>query len=70
MATSTERAAGFRRRMAERGYRQLQLWVPDTRLLDKRTSLAAQGRAIAANTTDEQDVLDLIESWDSTPGWQ
>jgi hypothetical protein len=56
--------------MAERGYRQLHLWVPDTRLPAKRSSLAEQGRKIAANTADEQQVLGLIESWGDNPGWR
>ena len=63
MVTSSARAAAYRRRMVQAGWREIRIWVPDTRAPEKRSSLAGQGRAIAANTAEEADVLELIESW-------
>ncbi|MDR1152310.1 MAG: antitoxin MazE family protein [Bifidobacteriaceae bacterium] len=61
----TERAAAYRDRMRRSGWREVRIWVPDTRTPERRAALAAQGRAIAANTADEADVMRLIESWES-----
>jgi hypothetical protein len=65
MATLAERASAYRRRMQENGWREIRIWVPDTRTAERRSSLAVQGRAISANGRDEADVLDLIGSWNA-----
>jgi hypothetical protein len=49
--------------MGQSGRREIRLWVVDTRTQERQSSLAAQGRAIAADTAEEADVMDLIESW-------
>jgi hypothetical protein len=51
--------------LGQSGRREIRLWVPDTRTPERRSSLAAQGRAIAAEMAEEADVIDLIESWRS-----
>jgi hypothetical protein len=63
MKTASERSSAYRRRIGESGRREIRLWVADTRLPERRSSLAAQGRAIAADVAEEADVLELIESW-------
>jgi hypothetical protein len=63
MKTGMERASAHRERMRRDGWREIRLWVPDTRKPRKRASLGSQGRAIAANSADEAEVMDLIESW-------
>jgi len=65
MRTGTERATAYRQRMVANGWRELRLWVPDTRTPQRRASLAAQGRAIAASAAEEADVLAWVGSWDS-----
>jgi hypothetical protein len=56
--------------MRQRGWRQLRVWVPDTRTEATRASLAEQSRAIAANVEDEDAVMDWIDSGVDWSDWR
>ena len=54
------RVAAYRKRMAERGLRPLQLWVPDTR----RPGFAAECRRqslLLRGDLQEKEILDFID---------
>ena len=61
MATSTQRAGEYRRRMRERGYRPLQVWVPDVR--SAQFAEEAHREALALAEADRQsDDMDFVEA--------
>lgn len=61
MATSTQRAGEYRRRMRERGYRPLQVWVPDVR--SPQFATEAQREALALAEADRRsDDMDFVEA--------
>lgn len=54
------RVAAYRKRMAERGFRPIQLWVPDTR----RPGFAAECRRqslVLRSDPQEKEILDFID---------
>jgi hypothetical protein len=56
--------------MKARGERELRVWVPDARNPAIAASLAAQGRAIAANVDDEREIMkwvDAARDWSDLP---
>jgi len=62
-----ERVSEHRRRMRERGYRPVQLWVPDVRAPEFAAEARRQARAVAA-AERHGDAQEFIESvsvpWD------
>lgn len=61
MGTSTNRAGEYRRRMRERGYRPVQVWVPDVR--SARFAAAAHREALALAAADRHgDDMDFVEA--------
>lgn len=61
MGTSTERASEYRRRMRQRGYRPVQVWVPDVR--SKRFAAEAHREALALAEADRHnDDMDFVEA--------
>jgi len=62
-----ERVSEHRRRMRERGYRPVQIWVPDVRSEDFDTEAARQSRLIAGRDLerDDQAFIEAVASpWD------
>ncbi|UUL76140.1 antitoxin MazE family protein [Pseudarthrobacter sp. Fe7] len=52
--------------MRERGFRQIQMWVPDARTDEFKREAERQARAVAASdrVTDDQDFVEQIsEDW-------
>lgn len=61
MGTSTQRAGEYRRRMRERGYRPVQVWVPDVR--SARFAVEAHREALALADADRNsDDMDFVEA--------
>lgn len=61
MATSTQRAGEYRRRMRERGYRPVQIWVPDVR--SAQFAAEAHREALALAESDRAgDDMDFVEA--------
>ena len=63
--SSAERSRAYRARMRAKGYRRVQLWLPDTRspefaALAHRESLAV---ANSPGEADEQAFIDSISAW-------
>ena len=58
---STPRAGGYARRMRERGYRPLRIWVPDVR--SARFAAEARREALALAEADRHsDDMDFVEA--------
>ena len=64
MATSTQRASEYRNRMRERGYRPVQIWVPDVRTAQFAAEAHRQALALAEadRHNDDMEFVDAI-SW-------
>lgn len=64
MSTSTERAAEYRNRMRERGFRPVQLWVPDVRTAAFAEEAHRESLALAEADARSGD-MDFVEaiSW-------
>jgi hypothetical protein len=61
MGTSTQRATQYRRRMRQRGYRPVQIWVPDVR--SERFAAEAHRQAVALAEADQHsDDMDFVEA--------
>jgi predicted GTPase len=61
VSTSTQRAGEYRRRMRERGYRPVQVWVPDVR--SARFAATARREALALAEADRHsDDMDFVEA--------
>ncbi|WP_067966724.1 antitoxin MazE-like protein [Mycolicibacter icosiumassiliensis] len=61
MSTSTRRASEYRRRMRERGFRPVQMWVPDVR--SPQFAAAARREALALAAADRcRDDMDFVEA--------
>lgn len=61
MATSTRRAGEYRRRMRERGYRPVQVWVPDVR--SEQFAAEAHREALALADADRHsDDMNFVEA--------
>jgi hypothetical protein len=61
-----DRVARHRIAMRERGFRQIQMWVPDVRTDKFRDEARRQALAVAASdrATDDQDFVEQIaEDW-------
>ena len=61
-----DRVARHRAAMRERGFRQIQMWVPDTRTEEFRREARRQALAVAASdhASDDQDFVEQIaEDW-------
>ncbi|WP_050056016.1 antitoxin MazE family protein [Pseudarthrobacter siccitolerans] len=59
-------AARHRLAMRERGFRQIQMWVPDARTEEFKREARRQALAVAASdrATDDQDFIEQIsEDW-------
>ncbi len=59
----------YRERLRAKGFRQIQLWVPDTR----SPAFAAECRRqslLVANDPAEQAIMDELEALQDTDGWQ
>ncbi|WP_167000969.1 antitoxin MazE-like protein [Mumia sp. ZJ430] len=62
-----DRVAEHRRRMRERGYRPIQVWVPDVRTEQFRDEAHRQAAALARadrRADDQEFVEDISDSWD------
>jgi hypothetical protein len=59
----------YRARMHARGFRQIQLWVPDTRSGQFAEECRRQSLLIA-NDSAEQGILDELETLQDTDGWR
>jgi hypothetical protein len=61
MGTSTQRAGEHRRRMRERGYRPVQIWVPDVR--SAQFAAEAHREAVALAEADQRgDDMEFVEA--------
>lgn len=61
MSSSTQRASEYRQRMRERGYRPVQVWVPDTR--SARFAAEAHREAVALAEADHRtDDMEFVEA--------
>ena len=59
--SSTQRASEYRQRMRERGYRPVQVWVPDVR--SSRFAAEAHREALALAEADQHsDDMDFVEA--------
>ncbi|WP_455833623.1 antitoxin MazE family protein [Pseudarthrobacter siccitolerans] len=61
-----DRVARHRLAMRERGFRQIQMWVPDARTEEFKREARRQALAVAASdrATDDQDFIEQIsEDW-------
>jgi hypothetical protein len=60
--TVAERVNEHRQRMRERGFRPIQIWVPDTRHDEFRREAAREAALVAAadRSDDTQDFLDAV----------
>ncbi|PMC75168.1 antitoxin MazE-like protein [Brachybacterium sp. UMB0905] len=65
--TISQRVSDHRRRMRARGYRPVQIWVPDVRTAAFAEEAQRQARLVARadEHTDDQDFTEAISvSWD------
>ncbi|MFF2345142.1 antitoxin MazE-like protein [Pseudarthrobacter sp. NPDC058119] len=61
-----DRVARHRIAMRERGFRQIQMWVPDARTDEFKREAERQARAVSVsdNATDDQEFVEQIsEDW-------
>ena len=54
-AGSLGESRAYRERMRARGFRPVQIWVPDTRTADFRTEAHRQSRAVAHSARERED---------------
>jgi hypothetical protein len=59
----------YRARMRGLGFRQIQLWVPDTRSAQFAEECRRQSLLIA-NDSAEQGMMDELETLQDTDGWR
>lgn len=62
-----DRVSEYRRRMRERGYRPVQVWVPDVRTAQFAAEAHRQAALVAhtGQTSDDQDFVEAITApWD------
>ena len=61
MVTSTQRSSEYRQRMRQRGYRPVQVWVPDVR--SEEFAAEAHREALALAEADQgSDDMDFVEA--------
>lgn len=73
--TSKERAKTYRERMRAKGYRLIQMWVPDTRTEEFKRQAHLDSIAIRNSPTEAEDqaFVDAISEWNdpaSEAWWQ
>ena len=61
MSTTTQRAAEYRRRMRERGFRPVQMWVPDVRSRAFAEEAHREALALAAADANSDD-MEFVEA--------
>ena len=64
--SARDRVARHRIAMEQRGFRQIQMWVPDARTEEFKREAQRQARAVAASDRagDDQDFIEQIsEDW-------
>ncbi|MGC0238255.1 antitoxin MazE-like protein [Arthrobacter sp. SD76] len=64
--SARDRVARHRIGMKQRGFRQIQMWVPDARTEEFKREAQRQARAVAASDRagDDQDFIEQIsEDW-------
>lgn len=62
-----DRVSEYRRRMRERGFRPVQIWVPDVRTPQFEAEARRQSLVVAAadRRSDDQDFVEAVSaSWD------
>lgn len=62
-----DRVSDYRRRMRERGFRPVQIWVPDVRTPEFEAEARRQSLVVAAadRRGDDQDFVEAVSaSWD------
>lgn len=66
-ATSRTKVAAFRKRMRAKGYRLVQMWVPDTRTPEFAAEAHRASLAIANSPAehDDQAFVDSVQWWTS-----
>lgn len=65
--TVQQRVSEHRRRLRARGYRPVQLWVPDVRTNEFAAEARRQAQLVAdgGRTSDDQDFVDAVSvDWD------
>jgi hypothetical protein len=67
--TRHENVRRYRERMRASGFRQIQLWVPDTRSPAFAAECRRQSLLIAEDPA-EQAVMDELEALQDTEGWR
>jgi hypothetical protein len=67
---AAQRAAEYRRRMREAGYRQVTRWVPDTRRPEVQSDLQQQAQAIADSVDGEAELMKWVESVYAWPEYE
>ena len=58
----------YRERMRAKGFRAIQLWVPDTRSPEFAEECRRQS-LLVANDPAEQHLMDEWEAWQDDTGW-
>jgi hypothetical protein len=64
-----ENVRRYRERMRGKGFRQIQLWVPDTRSPAFAAECRRQSLLVAADAA-EQTIMEELEALPDTDGWQ
>ncbi len=64
-----ENVRRYRERMRASGFRQIQLWVPDTRPPAFAAECRRQSLLVAGDPA-EQDIMDELEALQDTDGWR
>lgn len=59
--TATQRSADYRRRMKERGFRPIQMWVPDVHSAEFAAEAHRESLAVAAADAQSDD-MDFVEA--------
>lgn len=65
-ASSASRMAAYRKRMREAGYRQVQIWVPDTKAPEFIAEAHRQARLVAQHDPGGDEImewLDQVRDW-------
>lgn len=64
-----ENVRRYRERMRASGFRQIQLWVPDTRSPAFAAECRRQSLSVAGDPA-EHEIMDELEALQGTDGWQ
>ena len=65
VSTSTQRASEYRQRMRERGFRPVQIWVPDVRSAAFAAAARRESRKLATadRRSDDMAFVEAISVW-------